>query len=239
VAYTLSDAVVAVSEEVRALSLKQGCPTQKTVTIWNGIDTTRFRHTGGYAGARIITVGRLEPVKDLATLLRAVSLARQRRGDLALTIVGDGSQRSTLERLAGELGLDNSVRFLGERDDVPALLTEAAIFVNSSISEGVSLSLLEAAGCGLGLIASCVGGNSEVIEDGTTGVLVPPGQPEAFAEAILRLLEGGELPSMGEAARRRAQEHFDVVRMVAAYEAIYTKLLASKSGREPLWTGLV
>lgn len=229
VACNLSDAVVAVSEEVGILCREEGCPASKVHTIWNGIDTSRFCRPDDVVGSGFITVGRLEPVKDIGTLVRAFWQVRRQRPDVKLDIVGDGSERTALQVLAKELGLTDSVHFLGEQDDVPAILSRASVFVNCSLSEGISLSLLEAMSLGLGVIATRVGGNPEVIEDGRTGILVPPGEPVALSRAMLRLLDDAELGRLGRAAGKCTRERFDVRRMVADYEALYSELLASRA----------
>ena len=233
VACHLTGAVVAISDDVRALSIAQGCSPDKCLRIWNGIDTRQFRPSAEAPGAHLISVGRMEPVKDLATLLHACARARERVG-LQLVIVGEGSERAALQALATELGLDSCVRFLGERTDVPQLLGQAAVFVNSSLSEGISLGLLEAMSCGLGVIATRVGGNVEVIDDGETGVLVPPGDPVQLADAIVSMLSGREKRRlMGQAARQRVCERFEVQRMVADYERLYLDLARAGTGRVP------
>jgi glycosyltransferase involved in cell wall biosynthesis len=127
-----------------------------------------------------------------------------------------------MERLAASLGLEDSVKFLGTVSDVPALLARARLFVLSSITEGISLTLLEAMARGLPIAATRVGGNPEVVADGETGLLVPPGGSEALASAVSRLWTSPEMCArMGVAGRHRAEARFDVRRMVAEYERLY------------------
>src|SRR5262249_39705450 len=142
--------------------------------------------------------------------------------DFRLHIAGDGPCRAELERQAARLGLGEAVRFLGAVRDVPALLGGARLFVLPSLSEGVSLTLLEAVARGLPGVAAAVGGNPEVVADGETGLLVPPRDPPALARAVLDLWTRPEsCARLGRAGRRRAEALFDVRRMVARYEALY------------------
>jgi glycosyltransferase involved in cell wall biosynthesis len=144
-----------------------------------------------------------------------------------------------LRAVAAELNLGNGVTFLGETRDVPAVLARAQLFVLSSVSEGMSLTLLEAMATGLAVVATNVGGNPEVVVDGETGLLVPPRDPAALAAALLRLRrEPGERARLGRAGRERVERHFDVRRMVASYEDLYLtpsvvsgQLSVGRSGR--------
>jgi glycosyltransferase involved in cell wall biosynthesis len=218
----LTDHVVCVSEDAAHQSVRLGFPTGKVRTIWNGVDTGRFAYAGPCAGGPAATVARLSPEKDLGTLLKAAALAAARDPSFRLEIAGGGPCLADLRRQAEELRLGERVRFLGEVRDVPALLGRARLFALSSISEGVSLTLLEAMGRGLPCVATRVGGNPEVVADGETGALVPPRDPAALADAMLHLWNAPEeARRLGLAGRRRVLEHFDVRRMAARYEALY------------------
>ena len=139
---------------------------------------------------------------------------------LRLQIAGDGPRRDALLRQAEPLG--DAVRFLGEVRDIPSLLTGARFFVLPSRTEGVSLTLLEAMARGLATVACRVGGNPEVVADGTTGILVPPRDPPELARALSALwTRPDSCATMGGAGRRRVEALFDVRRMVAEYEALY------------------
>jgi glycosyltransferase involved in cell wall biosynthesis len=191
-------------------------------TIWNGIDVTGFAYAGPDPAGPAVLVARLAPEKDVETLLNATALAARERPDFRLEVAGDGPCRPALERAAADLGVAGRVRFLGEVRDVPALLARARLFALSSLTEGVSLTLLEAMSRGLPVAATRVGGNAEVVADGETGLLVPPGDPPALAAALLRLwADPAEAARLGRAGRRRVEAHFDVRGMVAAYEDLY------------------
>jgi glycosyltransferase involved in cell wall biosynthesis len=217
-----TDRFVCVSRDSARLAVEQGVPASKVCTLWNGIDTTRFTNCGPRGEGPAVIVARLVPEKDMETLLRAVELARREDATFRLEIAGDGACISALRSLAAELHLGDGVTFLGQTRDVPAVLARAQLFVLSSISEGVSLTLLEAMATGLAVVATKVGGNPEVVVDGETGLLVPPRDPAALAAALLRLRrDTGERTRMGQAGRERVEEHFDVRRMVANYESLY------------------
>jgi sugar transferase (PEP-CTERM/EpsH1 system associated) len=225
----LADRVVSVSEDAARLSARDGgLRAGKGLKIWNGIDVQAFAFRGPAAGGDLVTVSRLEPVKDLATLLKALAIARRARPDLRLRVVGDGSERANLEGLARSLGLEEAVSFLGERRDVAEVLSTASAFVSSSTTEGVSLTLLEAMAVGLPVVATAVGGNPEVAVEGVTAFLVPPGDPEALASAIVANAgDPARAAEMGRAARARVESRFDVRQMVRAYEGVYEEILGA------------
>jgi glycosyltransferase involved in cell wall biosynthesis len=227
----LVDRVIAVSDDAARLCVAaDGLPASKVCRIWNGIDCEAFAYQGPVAAPVAISVARLSPEKDFATLLQGIALAALHVPALRLRIVGDGPERAALERLAGTLGLGERVEFLGERQDVAALLGEAAFFVSTSLTEGISLTLLEAMAVGLPVIATSVGGNPEVVVEGVTGHLCPPRAPQAFADAVVRLCRAPERwAEYGRAGRERVRSCFDVRRLVAEYEDLYHHLIAEQS----------
>lgn len=137
-----------------------------------------------------------------------------------------------LTALAGSLGMGHHVEFLGDVADIPSVLRRASLFVLPSLTEGLPLTVLEAMACGLPVVATRVGGTPEAIEDGVTGLLVAPGEPEQLAQAIQRVWgdweRGGE---MGRAGRERVEELFDVRTMVAEYESFYQDALRGTLAR--------
>jgi len=208
-------------------------PARKVGTIYNGVDTDRFA-PGDHAAARRAlgippdwsvagTVGRLDPVKDQVGLIRAFAQAAP-TGSSALVIAGDGPFRRELEALVNELGLGDRVWLLGERHDVPVILRALDVFVLSSIGEGISNAILEAMATGLPVIATRVGGNSELVQDGLTGRLVEPRHPEALANAITAYFDDPVCArAHGTAARERAAREFGLERMLAGYAALYRR----------------
>jgi glycosyltransferase involved in cell wall biosynthesis len=217
----LADDFVCVSEQSARLAVERGL-TARVRTIWNGIDVSRFAYAGPQTGGPAVLVARLSPEKDADTLLRAAALVARDDPAFRLEIAGDGVCLPDLRARAAELGLNERVRFLGEVRDVPSLLARASVFVLSSLTEGISLTLLEAMARGLPVVATRVGGNPEVVADGETGLLVPPRDPAALAAALLRVRRDPDhARELGRAGRRRVEAHFDVCRMVADYESLY------------------
>ena len=219
--------IVAVSEDAAELCRDDDPRSAyKTTRIWNGIDLDKFVFRGPSDTPTAISVARLSPEKDFGTLLKAVSLVRSAVPRFRLRIVGDGPERSHLERLARDLNVHDNVEFLGERSDIPELLAKAGFFVSSSLTEGISLTLLEAMAVGLPVLTTAVGGNPEVVVEGETGRLVPSEDPDALAAGIIAMCgDRVEWPAMGYLGRLRAEQCFDVRQMVEQYESLYRELL--------------
>ena len=150
---------------------------------------------------------------------------RNERTDAHLTIVGDGPELPALLSRARALDLGGSVHFVGVRRDVAAVLTAFDVFALSSTSEGISLTLLEAAAAGLPIVATRVGGNSEVVLDGVTGTLVSPSDPAAFAAALGALSRRPDRAALGLRGRRHVERWFSVERMARAYQDLYAEVL--------------
>ncbi|MDP2835158.1 MAG: glycosyltransferase [Pseudomonadota bacterium] len=179
-------------------------------------------------------VARLDAIKDHASLLRALPRVIQAHPNATLLIIGDGPLRADLERQTAELGLGRHVRFLGMRDDVPELLVALDVVVLCSLSEGLSLTLLEQSAAGSSMVATDVGGNPEIIEDGITGLLVPVGDEAALAGAINRLLDDPERAhAIGQAARLQFMREFTLARMVSRYVEVYEGCAPASFPRMP------
>ena len=222
----LVERVVCVSEDGRRLSLLEGVQPRRLCTILNGIDFDRFDYAGMRPFAPAITVARLSPEKNIACLIRAVPLVLQKLGAVAdtfsLNIVGDGAQRAELERLTQELSLSERVRFLGQQNNVTQLLTNASMFVLPSLTEGVSLTLLEAMASGLPVVATRVGGTPEVVDHGHTGLLVSARRPDELANAIAHtFLNPVTAAHMGQLGRQRVEQAFCVKAMIRNYQELY------------------
>ncbi|MDA0810518.1 MAG: GT4 family glycosyltransferase PelF [Planctomycetota bacterium] len=230
----LSDRVVGVSEDAARLCRQDDARSaDRTIALWNGVDLDRFEYRGPSTQPVAISVARLSPEKDFATLLRATWILIKDRPDFRLKIVGDGPERLKLEQLAEELNLTGHVEFLGERRDVSQLLPQAGFFVSSSKSEGISLTVLEAMAVGLPVVTTRVGGNPEIVVEGKTGRLVASQSPEELALAMRDLLKDQEAwPVYGELARQRVEQHFNVRNMVRQYEDLYRELLAERSDQK-------
>jgi glycosyltransferase involved in cell wall biosynthesis len=213
---------VCVSEDVQAQCVIEGIPASRLVTIKNGVDLERFAFSGPRPGGPIVAVARLSPEKDIANLVRAAALVARQLPDLRVEVAGGGPCLHDLKQLAADLGIGSRITFLGEVGDVRALLSRARLFALPSRSEGIPLTALEAMACGLPVVATRVGGLPEVVDDGVTGLLVPPADPPALAGAIAEICnDPARRERMGRAGARRALELFDIRRMVAEYEALY------------------
>jgi len=231
-----TDYAVAVCEAARERFASEGVEPQRgLLSVPNGIRLDRFKpadaagrqalaaELGWPAGSRIIgTVGRLQPVKDHALLLRAFAKVRMQVPEAVLAIVGDGPLRGALETQAEQAGLSDAVRFLGDRHDVPRLLTGMDVFALSSASEGYSIALLEACAAALPIVATDVGGNREIVRDGVNGRLVPAADVAALATALIALLRGGDQAGrMGRAGQTWAQAEASFRTMAERYHGLY------------------
>jgi glycosyltransferase involved in cell wall biosynthesis len=220
-------AVVTVSDANRSyIEDTFGVPASRVHVIPCGIDTTWFtpaRETAGDAPI-VVCVARLNPVKQLDVLIRACGMLRDRHVAFTCAIVGDGPDRSALESLRAELDLNGAVALVGavEQAGVRDWWRRASVAVLSSRSEGMPVCLMEAAACGVPAVAPDVGGIGELIEDGVTGIVTPPNDPVALANALQRLLSDADLRgSMRGAARRRAEARFSRRRQIDSLSAIW------------------
>jgi len=229
-------ATVAVSKDLKnKLGSHYLANPEKIVTIHNGIPCDTKQPTVDKAVVKrclgiepddyvVGTVGRLEPVKDQKTLLEAFSILHRKKTNTRLMIVGDGKERQNLQRTADRLNLNDSIVFTGERNDVDHLLRGMDVFVLPSLSEGISITLLEAMREEVPVIATSVGGNVEVVEDNTSGFLVLPGSPDTIAERLLLLLSNRKVAdSMRKNAKRRLINEFSIVTCAEKYETLYLK----------------
>lgn len=235
-AHRLATHVTAVSREVAASSVALGVPARRVTVIENGVDVARFDGASrrdaladprlDVPGVPLVgSVGCLAPRKDYATLLAALARLAGRH-DFRCAIAGDGPERAALEAHAAKLGLSGRVVFLGERSDVDRLLPAFDVFTLSSREEGIPNALLEAMAAARPCVATRVGGNAEVLEDGRTGWLVPAQDPEALAGALAEALSRpDEAARRGAAARRAMLEERSIEAMVRRHEAFYLAAL--------------
>jgi glycosyltransferase involved in cell wall biosynthesis len=180
----------------------------------------------------LLTVGRLVPQKGQRYLIEAMPAILRAQPRARLLIVGSGFLEPKLRDQVAALGIGDSVRFLGRREDVPALMSAADIFVFPSLFEGLGVSLLEACACGLPCVVSDVGPLPEVVENGVTGVLVPAQDPGSLAAAVAGLASDQVLMRRyGAAARARVRQTFRIDRSIAQLEALYDDLLRGRAGR--------
>lgn len=236
---------VTVSKDLeRYLFQRAGIAPARIAQIYNGVDTDRFQPRSkpaelpgmpaGFVDAENIvvgTVGRLQPVKDQASLLYAVAVVRQRRSPgaqhLRVAIVGDGPLQGSLRSLAQSLGLTDLCWMPGALSDVPAALSAMDLFALPSLMEGTSNTLLEAMASGLPVLATAVGGNPELLDPGVVGALFKPRDVHGLSGLIEQFLnDPGMRRRQGGAARELAVRKFGLSAMTSAYAGLYAGLLA-------------
>ena len=238
---TVAKRYIAVSRDLQLwLHEGIGIPEEKISLIYNGVDTNRF-HPNQTLALDIShefvmpqlfvlgTVGRLESIKDQVTLARAfvriLELRPALRQTLRLAIVGDGNLRFEVEKILDSAGSRALAWLPGFRNDASYLYPLFDVFVLPSRREGISNTLLEAMASGLPVVATCVGGNPEVVEENVTGFLVEPNDPELMAHALLRYINDATLVTEhGRAARARVEKHFSLDAMVSEYRRVYELL---------------
>ena len=239
------DLFLAVSDALRRAAIGDGYPADRLFTHYNGVDLSAFPPGGPADGETVLHVGRLVEKKGTAVLLRAFAKLASEFPRAQLVIIGDGPLRASLERLAGELGLDRSVRFLGSLppDQVAEWMRDSALVAVPSCvaqdgdAEGLPNVAVEAAASGRPVIGSDHRGIPEAVIDGRTGFLVPEGEAEPLANRLAELLADAELRRrMGAAARTLAEEKFDAARQIQRLEQLYDGLLA---GRLPTTTSAI
>jgi len=228
----VSAKIICVSEFDRKLALQLGIGSpEQLVVIHNGMPPEPYQMTNrGKSSFKLkqdtnpkpilMTVGRLAPPKDFETLLKAL----QKLDHGKMIIIGDGPDRTSVEKFINQTGLSQKFYLLGEREDVPDLLSTAEIFVLSSKKEGLPRTIIEAMLSELPVVATRVGGVPELVEHGVTGFLVPPADPEALALALQKLINDRDLcRSMGSAGREKALRQFTLERMLRETLKVYEK----------------
>ncbi|HXI32084.1 MAG TPA: glycosyltransferase [Vicinamibacterales bacterium] len=230
--------IVAVSHELRDYMLDSRFAASRVGVIHNGIepgtaptfaDRLRARHVLGLDEAAfvVMAVARLDPVKDFPTLIDAFAIVRAQLPRARLVIVGDGPERARLEACAARPDVAGSVDIIGYRAGVRQLLPAADLYVSSSISEGISITILEAMAARVAVVATAVGGTPEVLpSEAAGGVLVPSRDAAQLASAIISLeRDTATRAAIAAAGRRRLESAFTIDRMVGDYMRTYRRLL--------------
>ena len=203
-------------EEHRRLAL---APTPKLVVIENGVDLARFDVARRAPGFALTSIGRLSAEKGHRVLLDAMPRIRRQYPQATLTIVGDGPERAALESRA------EGVTFAGHREDTPPILAGTDVYVHPSLYEGLGLAIAEAMAARCPVVATRVGGVPALVRDGSTGLLVPPNNPEALAGGVIHLLSDPQRAArFGAAGRAHVEANFSLARMVSRYERLYREL---------------
>lgn len=237
-----ADMVIAVSEGVRQKALQSGIAFEKVVTVYSGIDVARAKTGGDGQKVRreysiapealvIGSVANIAPIKGHDFLIKAVAKVWQEIPDLACLSLGadDHRLREGLERLGGSLGLNGRLHFVGFQTDVYPYLAAMDLFVLASVEEGFGIVLLEAMASGKPVIATAVSGPREIVEDGRTGLLVPPRDPDALAKALLQLLKDPERRArMGKQGQERVETLFSLDSQMRNLTTLYDRLLLER-----------
>jgi len=229
----LTTHLVAVSGFLRERFMAEWKVTEEEIsTIYNGVDVSLFLHAPvnrqyeeNATKITITNVGRLSKQKAQHVLLQAARRVVTHFPETKFLFVGQGELEQDLRSLTQDLGLEKNVVFMGARRDVAGILARSDIFVLSSLWEGLPLSAIEAMASSCAIILTDVGGNHELIEHEKSGLIVSPGDSNALAEAMISLLERVDFRlSLGQAARARAVEKFDLALMVNQYEKLYERV---------------
>lgn len=241
-----TDRAIAVSRSTREFLIRERhVPAERVRLIWNGAPREEFGRAGPGAGQAVRselgvpedailigTIGRLSTQKGHRFLVDAVPRVLASQPRARFLVVGDGDLAEPLRAQAAALGIASRVVFAGHRTDVPALLAAIDVVCIPSLYEGTPLALFEAMAAGKPIVSTAVDGCAEVLEDGETGLLVPPGDSAALAASLVRCLEEPALRTrLGDAARR-ASERFDIAECVERMQALYDEVLAER-GKGP------
>lgn len=239
--YRRADLLICPSQGVRQYLLSQGLPDKKIEVVYNGLDPASFAHLPPAEEVRrqlkiprgvpvIGTVAHLSSKKGHRVLLEAVALLSEAYPDLHCLIIGEGPLHQRLEQQSQQLGLGDRVRFLGYRHDAVGLTQVFEVAVLPSVQkEGLGLCLLEAAYLGIPGVGSDAPGINEAIENGVTGLLTPPGDAAALAQALHQLLADPEQRRrMGQTARRRCQEKFSLAAQTEQTAEIFRRIIAAQ-----------
>lgn len=214
-----------------------GIKREKIIVLYNGVDTKSYKTGNGSESIKrdlkipkdapvIGIVARLVPEKGIDVFLRAAKRVVETVHEARFIIAGDGKDRDSLQNLARQLAIDKHVIFLGTRDDIPKIIASLDVAVMSSITEAFSNAILEYMAGSRPVVATDAGSNAEIVVDGDTGLIIPSGDFEALAAAVLRLVRNRKMAvAMGEAGRKRVQEKFDLHRMMRDYDDLFTTLL--------------
>ena len=235
----------------QALIDNEGLPESRVEVIYNGVDLKalgkptpgardRIRAEFGYSANDFVAVqvARLHELKDHQTALKAVDEARHSIPGLRLLLAGDGDQRSAIEQTIRERGLERTVTLAGTRKDIADLLSASDVFLMSSISEGIPLTVIEAMAARRPVVSTAVGGLPELVEHGVSGMLASSGDASSLAASLVQLYQNADLRNqMAEVAASRAQEKFSLQGMLNSYRDVYHDVLGTNDLRQKSGAG--
>ncbi|WP_406860512.1 GT4 family glycosyltransferase PelF [Streptomyces sp. HUAS MG47] len=242
--YRRADLITPCNQYNRRWEERGGAPADRIRTVYNGVDPRAFPYAGPEPETPTLSwAGRIDPIKDLETLIRAYAIARAELPELRLRLfgpvpAGGEDYRTRLEKLAAELGVAHGITYEGRVTDVARAYAAGNLVMLSSISEGFPFSLIEAMSCGRATVSTDVGGVREAVGD--TGLVVPPREPAVMAAAIVDLLrDDARRAELGRRARQRVVDRFTLHRSVDGFRAIYRELGGEPPAPEPVvedWT---
>ncbi|MEN6370857.1 MAG: glycosyltransferase family 4 protein [Armatimonadota bacterium] len=229
-----TDTIIAVSSDLRRMTIDEGVPDYRVTTIHSGVDLTKYEKPVGKSharnrlmvptGCRIVgTVARFTKQKNLGDLVRAAAILHKQLDDIVFVLVGDGEELPEVKRLAQDLGIAHKVIFTGFRSDIPEILPAFDVFAMSSLCEGHPLAMLEAMAAGLPVVAPDVAGIRETMIDGFTGCIVPVRDPAAIASSVFNIFKGKRAEAMGKAGMERVTALFGLDRMIEQVEKVYLR----------------
>lgn len=238
--YNFAEKIVVVSEDTREIFIeKTGIVREKTEVIYNGIGINKFsisrvdglREKLDIGESDIIfgSVSRLDPVKDHLTLVRAFAKVCPSNKNIKLLIIGDGPERERIEKMIEKLSIKKQVKMVGFSDDIPSFLSIMDLFLQPSLEEGFSLTILEAMAAGVPVVSTPVGGTPEIIREGETGTLVPAGDVKGFTDVMNKFLSNREhFQSMAKRAKENVSSNFSLDSMADNYLSLYYSILTSR-----------
>jgi len=234
----LTDAVEVNSElGAKTIEVDLGVPSRKIEVVRSGVDLHKFGHSTKRSILRselglkegqhlVLYIGRLRPVKGIEYGLRAFAAAQSQQHSMHMVLAGEGEQLDYLKNIANELNVSEHVSFLGVRNDLPDLLAAADSVLMPSLTEGFPRTAIEAMAAGKPIIATNVGGTSEAIINGETGILVPAKNIEVMSSTLLRLVNDENLQfKLGEAGRQRSENNYSVNNYVTRLDGLYRQLM--------------
>lgn len=236
-----ADVVIALTDVMRSEALQIGIPHERVKILNNGIDARAYdfdeaarlaakQQLGLQDNTVALFVGRLDPIKSLPTVIEAMRSARQRSPRLRFVIVGDGPERAALEAQARSMGVEDVVQFAGSQKNVNLYLKVADLFILPSFTEGISNALLEAMASSVACLATPVGGNKEVLDQGKYGVMVPVANVDAWVDALVDYgNDETKRKAIGQKGRERILNTYDFRVVGAQYAQMYNDLLNEKT----------
>jgi L-malate glycosyltransferase len=235
-----SSAVLTNAKAIRDGLIEDGVPAKKVCVVYNGVDIDRFRNTkpnrewlfpGSVGRKLIVLVGNMNSdVKGHPVLISAAAEIVKSHPEVQFLLVGDGPKRRDYEAMVEADGLKQHFLFLGRRSDIPEILVSCDIAVLPSLAEGLPNAVLEYLASGLPVVATALGGNLEVVQDGVSGLLIPPNDSDALTSALKRLLSDPAFAEqLGNAGQKEVQTKFSFDRLVSQVDVLYADLLRTQS----------